>query len=140
MPRVPGAAVQWINSREPHGKFRRIGAADDDGPRTAKVTDQGRVLWCDDIGERGETVRGRLAFLVDIHLDGDGNPEKWSRLGKGLQPAISSGGFGECLGGEVHNDRVQPGVEPPNAFRDGGHDRGTREPAVADTRSHLNGA
>lgn len=121
MPGVPGATMQGIDRRKTHGNFRRISAAYDDRAGMAKVTDQGGVTRCDDIGQSRKSVRRRLTLLVDVHLYGDRHPEKRSRLGKRRQFAVRSGGLGKCLASEVDDNRVQLRVEGLDALGDRMH-------------------
>ena len=140
MPGVPGAPVQRIDGRETHGNFRRVGAAYDNGAGLAKVTNQGCVGRCDGIGQNGQPVGRRLALLVDVHLDGDRDPEEWSWVGKRLQLAVRNCGLGQCLAGKVNDNCVQPRIEPPNTLYDRGHDLGAGKLPAADTRNHVDRA
>ena len=51
--------------------------------------------------------------------------------------AIGSGCEGECLFGEIGDDRVQLGVEHADAFDGRNHDLGTRKPSVENARSDF---
>ena len=66
---VSGRPMQGIAGEPAQAEGRGIGAADDDGPRTAQVGDRGAVFRSDQAFLDAQPVGGGKALLVDVDLD-----------------------------------------------------------------------
>ena len=134
------AAVQRIHRRGAHRDFRGVGAADDDRAGATQMPHERRIGRRDHGREGRQAVRRRLAFLIDVHLDGHGHAEERPGRDAARERAIGRRRLRQRLLAAIHDDRVQRRIERADALDDRRHHLDARESLVANARRELDGA
>ena len=122
-PGVVSAAIERVVRIGAEGKFGRVGASDHDDACLLQVFHHRGVMLCDDVTQGEYPVRRCMTGLIDVDLDGDGEPVQ--RAGGGATGAglVERHRAFHRLIAEVFDNGVQVGVHRVHPC-DGGADGG----------------